>query len=67
MDIVGILTTILLFALVGFVVWLIVTYIPMPDPFAKVIIVAVVVLLVLYLIGVIAGSGHLMVPRLSSH
>jgi hypothetical protein len=63
MDIVGILTTLLLFALVGFVVYLIVTYIPMPAPFAQVIIVAVVILLVLYLITMIAGGGHVAFPH----
>ncbi len=62
MDIASILVTVLLFALVGFVVWLIVTYIPMPEPFAKVIIVLCVVLLVLYIISVISGSASL--PRL---
>jgi len=39
---------ILTLALVGFVVWLIITYIPMPDVFKKVIIVLVVVVMVLY-------------------
>jgi heme A synthase len=61
MDLVGILTALLVFALIGFVLWLIVTYIPMPDPFAKVIVVVAVVLIVLYLIGVLAGGTHL--PR----
>ena len=53
----GILVTLVLFALVGFVVWLLVTFIPMPEPFSKVIIVACVVLLVLYLIGIISGGA----------
>lgn len=57
MDIASILMTLLLFALVGFVVYLIVTYIPMPEPFQKVIIVACVILLVIYLIGVLAGHA----------
>jgi len=63
MDIGGILFTLLLFALVGFVVYLIVTYIPMPAPFQQVIIVACVILLVLYLIALLAGGAH--VPRFS--
>ena len=37
-------------ALVGFLLWLIITYIPMPEPFGKVLIVVVVVILILYLI-----------------
>ncbi len=65
MSIAGILMTLLLFALVGFVVWLIVTYIPMPEPFAKVIIVACVVLLVLYLIAMLTGGAPaLELPRI---
>ena len=54
---------ILTLALVGFLVYLIVTYIPMPPPFKNVIIVIVVVLLVLYLLRVL-GVGDLPVPRL---
>jgi hypothetical protein len=53
----GILLTLLLFALVGFVVYLIVTYIPMPAPFQQVIIVACVILLVLYLIAMLSGNA----------
>lgn len=55
MDIAGILTTILLFALVGFIVYLIVNNVPMPESFKQTLIVAVVVLLVLYLISLVAG------------
>lgn len=54
---------ILTLALVGFLVYLIVTYIPMPPPFKNVIIVIVVVLLVLYLLRVL-GVSDLPVPRL---
>lgn len=54
---------ILTLALVGFLVYLIITYIPMPPPFKNVIIVIVVVLLVLYLLRVL-GVGDLPVPRL---
>jgi hypothetical protein len=41
---------ILTLALVGFLVWLITTYIPMPEAFKKAIIVIVIILLVLYII-----------------
>jgi hypothetical protein len=37
-------------ALVGFLAWLVITYIPMPDAFKKVIIVIIVVLLIVYLV-----------------
>jgi len=43
------ISLILVLALVGFVVYLITTYIPMPAPFKTGIIVVVVVLLILYL------------------
>ena len=57
MDLFSIVTTILCFALVGFLVYLIITYIPMPELYKQVIIVASVVLIVLYLLGLV--SGHL--------
>ena len=43
------ISLILTLALVGFLVWAIVTYIPMPDLFRHGIIVLVVVLIVIYL------------------
>ena len=46
---IGIILTI---ALVGLVVWLITTYVPMPAPFKQIIMVVVVILLVLWLINV---------------
>jgi hypothetical protein len=41
---------ILMLALIGFLVYLITTYIPMPDIFQKAIIVIAIVLVILYLI-----------------
>lgn len=63
MDLISLVLLLLVFALVGFIVWLIVKFIPMPEPFQKVIIVACVVLLVLYLLGIVAGHA----PVLSLH
>ncbi len=57
------ITLILSLALVGFLCWLIVTYIPMPDPVQKVIIVIIVIVMVLYCLRVL-GIGDLPVPRL---
>jgi hypothetical protein len=37
-------------ALFGFLTWLIITYIPMPDTFKKAIVVIVIILLVMYLV-----------------
>lgn len=59
MDILGIVTAILILALVGFLVYLVITYIPMPEPFKQAIVVAVVVLLILWLITLVAGGTHL--------
>ena len=44
------ITLVLTLALVGFLVWVVVTYVPMPDLFKKAIIVIVVILMVLYLV-----------------
>lgn len=56
MDLVGLVTLILVIALVGFLVWLIITYIPMPEPFPKVIIVIVAVILILYVLRLFIGE-----------
>lgn len=47
---------ILTLAVIGFVTWLIVTYIPMPDLFKKLIVVVVVILVVLYLLRMFGFS-----------
>lgn len=62
MDLVALITLVLVLALVGFMVYLIVTYIPMPEPFKQVIVVVVVILLILYVLSLV--SGHFSVPRL---
>ena len=54
---VEILQTLLILALIGFVVYLIVTYIPMPEIFKTVIMVVVAVLLILWIITIVAGGG----------
>jgi cell division protein FtsW (lipid II flippase) len=59
MDPVNIIVTLLIFALVGFMVYLIITYIPMPDPFKQVIIVACVILLILYVLFMLTGHTGL--------
>lgn len=46
----GLIELILVLAVVGFLTYLIVTYIPMPPPFPQVIIVIVVIVLVLYVL-----------------
>ena len=59
MEPVAILTTILILALIGFVVYLIVTYIPMPEIFKQVLMVVVAILLILWVMGLLVGGGAL--------
>jgi heme A synthase len=63
MDLASIIMALLVFALLGFLCYLIVTYIPMPEPFKQVIIVVLVILIILYLLGMVTGQVSL--PRLS--
>lgn len=51
------ITFVLTLALVGFLLWLIVTYIPMPDPFKTVLIVIAVIFVVLYVLQAIGFVG----------
>jgi hypothetical protein len=44
------LTLIATLALVGFVLWLLTTYVPMPDPYRKALIVVVVLVVVIWLL-----------------
>lgn len=41
---------ILTFAVIGFILWLVLTYVPMPEPMKKAIIVLIVIVLVLWLL-----------------
>lgn len=59
MDIIGILLFILCVALIGFVVYLITTYIPMPPIFAQVIQVGVAILIILYILMLFVGNASL--------
>lgn len=51
------LTLLIVVALVGFVLWLVVTYIPMPPPFKQVIIVVAVIILIVWLARTLLGGG----------
>jgi len=53
---------ILQLALVGFILWLILTYIPMPELFKNVIIVLVAIIMILYVMRVF-GVGLLNLPK----
>ena len=50
MDLTALLTVLLGLAIVGLIVWLIVTYIPMPPPFKIVIYAVAAIALVLWLL-----------------
>jgi len=43
------ITLIVTLAIVGFVLWLVVTYVPMPEPFKRALVVIVVLVLVIWL------------------
>jgi len=60
----GLIEFIILAAVLGLVVYLVTTYIPMPQPVRTVIVVAVVLVLVLILLRAIVGD--LTIPRLRS-
>ncbi len=56
------LTFIVVLALIGFCLWLVVTYVPMPDPWQKLIIAVVVLIVVLWLVRALVPGAS--VPRL---
>ena len=58
----SLISLIIALALVGFVLWLVLTYIPMPEPFKKVMLVVVILVMVLWLLQVFGVPG-LTVPR----
>lgn len=62
MDLTGIILLVLALAVIGFLVNLITTKIPMDDTIKQIIIVIVVVVMVLYCLGLI--NGNLSLPRL---
>jgi hypothetical protein len=53
----------LLLAVVGFLLWLLITYVPMAAPIKNVIVVVVVICLILYLLSVF-GVTDVPVPHL---
>lgn len=56
------IATILTLAIIGFLVYMVTTYIPMPDPFRTIIYVITAVCVVLYLMQVF-GVSDLPIPR----
>lgn len=62
MTLTGIVLLILILALIGFMVHLITTKIPMDDTYKQLIIVVTVVFAVLYILGLVSGKVEL--PKL---
>jgi hypothetical protein len=58
----SILTILLSLALFGFILYLIVTYIPMPEPIKKIIIAIAVLFLILWLLEGLGALGPLSRP-----
>lgn len=60
------ISLIITIALVGLIVWLIITYIPMPAPFRTIIIVIAALFLILWLASLLGlgGSGGVSFPSL---
>lgn len=54
MDLIALVVTL---ALVGFVLWIVVTYVPMPEPFKRALVVIVVLVLIVWLARLILGGG----------
>jgi hypothetical protein len=60
MMLLELVTLIVVLAILGFCVWLVVTYVPMPDPFRKAIIVIVVLVLLLWIVRALVTGGALL-------
>lgn len=58
----GIIELFILFAVLGFIAWMILTYVPMPDPMKKVLIVVMVIVLALFLLRTL-GIGDIPIGR----
>jgi hypothetical protein len=52
----GLIGLLIVLAVVGFLVWLLTTYVPMPDPIKQVIIVIVVIVMILYVLQLFVGD-----------
>lgn len=59
-----ILQIILMIALVGFIVWLVEAYVPMPPVFKRILEAAIVIVLIIWLLQVSGMWGYLMGARI---
>jgi len=57
MDLSSLISVVLVLVVLGFLLWLLFTYVPMPDPFKTIIMVVIVICVVLWLLSAI-GVWH---------
>jgi hypothetical protein len=61
----GIIAFLLLCIVVGLIVWLAITFVPMPEQFKRALPIIAIILLVVLLLALMFGAGHdVMIPRL---
>lgn len=59
-DMTELLTLVIFLVIVGFIVWLLTTYVPMPPLFRNLIFVVIIILILLYLLRMVGGiPSHL--------
>ena len=58
----SLITLIIVIAVIGLIVWLVTTYIPMPEPFKKIIIVVALIVVVLYCLSAFGILGDVSLP-----
>lgn len=58
----SVIAIILGLAIVGLVLWLVVTYIPMPEPYKRALVIIVVVIVILWLLRVLGLMGNVVIP-----
>ncbi len=56
------LSLVLTLAVIGLIIWLVTTYVPMPAPVKTVIIAIVVIVLCIWLLQNFTGIGNLTIP-----
>ena len=58
----GLLSLLLTLVIFGFIMWLIVTYVPMPEPIRTIVIAVAVIFLIVWLLNMTGLLGSLNVP-----
>jgi len=58
----ALLMLILVLAIVGFVLWLVVTYVPMPEPYRRVVVVVVAIVVLIWLVRYLMTASPVALP-----